>query len=82
MADLARRLTIVERFLRRSYPGVLTILLVHDPDGLTENDAQAGEFKYRRMPGESVAQFRDRAAKDAEQHRVSTIFFGHGELTL
>lgn len=88
MAELKARLTIVERAMRRFHPSIFRIVLVHDPDGLSEDDAQAGEFKYRRrVPDETLQAFRERASADAELRRISTIFFGHGpasegELTL
>ncbi len=78
MVDLRRRLTIVERVLRTSHRGIFRVVLIHDPDGLSEDDAQAGEFKYRRLPDETVEAFRSRASADAEAHGIATIFFGHG----
>ena len=68
MADLARRLTIVERFLRRSYPGIFRVVMINDPDGMSENDAQAGEHTYRRQPHETLEAFRQRASASAESH--------------
>jgi hypothetical protein len=56
----------------------MRIILIHDPDGLSENDAQAGENTYHRLPDESIEAFRQRASADAESRRISTIFFGHG----
>ncbi len=78
MVDLARRLTIVERFLRRSHTGIFRVVLIHDPDGLAEDDARAGEHTYRRHPHETVEAFRQRASEDAESRGIATIFFGHG----
>lgn len=78
MVDLRHRPTIVERALRLFRPGIFRVILIHDPDGLSENDAQAGEHTYRRQPHETLADFRQRASADAELRRISTIFFGHG----
>ena len=78
MADLKHRLSVVERFMRRSSPGIFRIVLIHDPDGLAEDDARAGEYTYRRQPHETVEAFRQRASADAESRRIATIFFGHG----
>jgi hypothetical protein len=78
LADLKRRLSIVERAMRLFHPGIERLILINDPDGLSEDDATAGENTYHRLPGETVEAFRLRASADAESRRISTIFFGHG----
>jgi hypothetical protein len=78
LVDLKRRLTIVERAMRLFKPGIFRLVLIHDPDGLSEDDAQAGEHTYRRAADETVEAFRRRAAADAESRGIATILFGHG----
>jgi hypothetical protein len=78
LVDLRRRLTIVERALRASHRGIFRVVCVNDPDGMSENDARAGEYAYRILPDETVEAFRSRASADAESRRIATIFFGHG----
>lgn len=53
MVDLKRRLTIVERAMRTSHRGIFRVVCVNDPDGMSEDDAQAGEHTYRRLPRRS-----------------------------
>jgi hypothetical protein len=79
MTDLKRRVAAVERIFfagRRSR--ILRVIIENCPDGLSEDDAESGNLRYHRAPGETVDAFRERASNDAEARGRVTIVFGHG----
>jgi hypothetical protein len=79
MTDLKRRLAAIQRiFFARRRPRIVRVIIENCPDGLSEDDAESGNLRYRRTPGETVEAFRERASNDAEARGRVTIIFGHG----
>jgi hypothetical protein len=57
-------------------PEITRIILRNSPDGLDEDAAVANGVPYRRGENESVSEFRERAAADAQRLGAETIVFG------
>ena len=62
-------------------PGIIRVLIVNDPEGLDVDDGESipSFIEYCRLPDETVAAFRSRAALDAEARGERMVFFGQQE---
>ena len=52
------------------------IIISGGPDPMTADEGEAGGVRYEREINETVQQFRDRAAADAEARGCVSIIFG------
>jgi hypothetical protein len=55
------------------------IIIFGGPDPMTADEGEAGGVRYTRAITESIEQFRDRAAKEAETSGAVSILFGANE---
>jgi hypothetical protein len=61
MTDLKRRFAYVERiFLTSRRRRIIRVIIENCPDGLSEDDPESGNLRYRRTPDETVEAFRER----------------------
>jgi hypothetical protein len=62
---------------------IVRVIIKNEPSGMTESDAEyrplsPTSVRVRRREGESVAEFQDRAAAEAEAAGAISVIFGEG----
>jgi hypothetical protein len=81
MSTVRRRIAAAEACMKMVKPGILSIVLVNDPEGLGEDEGQSlpRRIRFRRQPHESIEVFRHRARTDAGRAGEKVILFGGAE---